>query len=334
MHSQQAVEDKMRAEPDQDAQRVDLPLSLGPRLFFKTEFCSVHVVRVAPDVAPYVELHGKLSRLAALSVDARDDGVHVGMRLREQRLHGWGFWGWGPPMTVTMAVPSDVDLTLQSDVGRVRVSGLSGCRLNVATEAGALDLDDVHGALKLHTSAGTIRAGRLGGTLDVSTHAGSIRLAVDALDDGDHRVHSDVGSIRVELAETVVTRIEANTTLGAVKVDHPHTNDAPALLAVSAEMGSVRVRTLGARHHGGRGQAHRHAHARHHGRQHGWQGWHQGWGAPPERSTGGAVSSVAVPSDPPDAATAHQETLRVLKMLESGTITAEQAEELLRALGQ
>ncbi|MEW5849075.1 MAG: hypothetical protein AB2A00_09680 [Myxococcota bacterium] len=290
---------------------VTWPLNLpaGKTLEFHSDFCAVTLQGITDGREPCVVAHGRLARQIEVVVEDEGGSVAVRVERRAHGLPGWGFWEWGPHMHVTLFLPVDVRAEVHNEAGRVRVHGLNGCDLELSTEAGHVTLHDVHGKLTLHTSAGKLDGDRVGGTLEITTNAGAVRLGIDALDAGRHRVHADVGSVRLDLAPTVDAYVDAHATMGAIKVDHPSRRDAPAVLEVSTELGSVRVR--GNREH--RAERPRRAERR------------EG-----EARAAGGVSSVAVP--------AYQDTdaemVRILQMVEAGKITAQEAHDLLRALGR
>ena len=185
--------------------------------------------------------------------------------------------------------------------------------MELDADAGTVSLEDVHGRLVLNTSAGKIDGERVGGRLEVSTSAGAVKLQIDRLDEGNHRVHTDVGSVHLELAADLDVRVDANTTMGAVKVNYPTRPHARSVLQVSTEVGSVRVR--GPRDH--------HHHHHHEERQ----PWKR------HARSAGFSTSVAVPADGPPPG-GDGEMMRVLEMVQAGTITAKDAQDLLKAMGR
>lgn len=279
-----------------------------------------------PDVPLEVKENGKLTRVTATPVFERFD-----------------FWRAMP--RVWLHLPRDVRARVTTDAGTVWAEGFSGCALQLSTSAGVIDLRDVHGQLVLRASASTIRGVRVGGTLDVETSAGAIKLDVDALEAGTHRIRSSMGSVKVHLAPGLDVRLEPQTTLGSVRTRYPSRPEAAAVLRLETELGSVRVREANRDsaeereappEHGGRGA---HAPGRrgpwmHHGfEMHGFE-MHRGhrrawWHAhqtpppptPPEPPHRGATSGVE-----------DEELRRILTLVQEQKLTAEQAEQLLRAM--
>jgi hypothetical protein len=115
--------------------------------------------------------------------------------------------------------------------------------LDVHADAGTVQLEDVRGRIRVRTAAGQVIGESIGGSLDVETHAGAVKLDLLFLDPGEHRVRADVGSVRIDMPATLDVDVEAHADMGGVKVEPPRRPLAPARLLVSADVGSVRVRS-------------------------------------------------------------------------------------------
>ncbi len=105
-----------------------------------------------------------------------------------------------------------------------------------------------------------------------------------------------MGSVRLELARGIDVCVQTQTTLGSVRANYPVRDGAPATLVLSTEMGSIRV--------------------------------DEGSAVRPARPP--------VPPTPPEPRPAREdpELERILKMVEAGDLSAQDADELLRAMGR
>jgi len=309
-----------------ERQTLELPFADPPVLELATGFSELELLPVEDGGTPRVETRRAPEDLGITA--ALEDGVTV---LRLGLVEAPLRWlGPGHP-TVRVYVPKQVRARVRNDMGTLSIRGLEGCDLDVTTSAGQLKLDTVHGRLKLHADAGEIKGVQVGGSLDVGCNAGSAKLSVDQLDPGEHRVFSNMGSVRIELAPEISVRIEAKTVMGATRVRFPSTADAKAVLRLDADLGSVKVSEAPA------GDA-----------RHGdWADWRrtwaeQPWAARPEGSfTDGppwvrwaetARNVVSKVFEPPRPPVRDDELKRILSMVEEGKINAAEAEKLIRAI--
>lgn len=291
----------------------DLPFAAEPSLDFESSVAQVLIVPAEPGTSPRLEARGRAARRLQPSVKL-DGGV------TRVRIAGWdelGFpgdlWGFAGKVKYALHVPRAAAAKVRTEAGRIRVRDLEGCDLSLETDAGTIDLERVHGRLKIRTAAGKIDGEDVGGTFDVETNAGAIRLRVLGLDAGTHRVRTDLGSVRIELARGILARIDAHTSLGSTRIDYPSTTRAAALLEISNEVGSVRVRE--------------------------WSRRRAAEAAPssgPYR-TPAAPIVVAAEVVPPDAevpgAPKADPLDRVLEMVAQGKLSPRDAGEILRQLG-
>jgi len=132
-------------------------------------------------------------------------------------------------------------LIVRTSGGRVRAERLDGCRMAIESDAGEILLRDVHGSLRLSTEAGRIEGTKMRGTFDVRTSAGAVRLEILDLDPGVHRVQTNVGAQRIELARGMPVWIEGRASMGSVRVKYPVTKGAPSMLDLTADLGSIKV---------------------------------------------------------------------------------------------
>jgi hypothetical protein len=274
----------------------ELPFSQPAELELRTEWGSLAVLPVEPGQSPRLELSRGSGDNVVVHVEKVGDVVRVAL---EQHSHWFGGW----ECRATLYVPHDVRASIETKAGSVSVRSLEGCELGIKADAGKIDLVDVYGLMHLSADAGSINGRKLGGFFDVATQAGSIRLEIVDLKPGEHRVRASMGSIRLELAKGMDVCVETHTSMGSVRNRYPARQSAPAKLALSAEMGSIHV-DEGASFSPGR---------------------RPDW--PPK------ADRVERP-EPPRSPNPDPELERVLKMVEAGELSAQDADELLRAMGR
>ncbi|MBV8720033.1 MAG: hypothetical protein JO020_03535 [Chloroflexi bacterium] len=275
----------------------ELPFNQLAVLELQTEVGTLTLLPVEPGQMPRLELSRSSSENVEVRVEKLGDAVRVALEPRP--AFNW-FGGW--ECRAMLYVPRDVHAALQTNAGSVSVRGLDGCELGIKANAGKIDLVDVYGLMHLSADAGSITGRGLGGYFDVETQAGSVRLEILDLQPGEHRLRATMGSVRVELGRGMDVCIETHTTLGSVRNHYPVRADAPARLVLTTEMGSVRVDE-----------------------------------GPTQRATRRAWPvSADAPSAPEAARTRREdpELERILKMVESGELSAKDADELLRAMGR
>ncbi len=281
-----------------------LPFGERPELEMEADALPVTLQPAAPGEAPYLELVGHHVDRAEVHVARQGDAVRV--RVRPGR-RPFGLL-WGAALRVVAHVPRAVSARVRTDAGSIDARELGPCRLDLRTDAGRIRLQDVHGRLRLSTDAGQVTGEGVGGSLEVRTDAGQVTLDVQHLDPGEHRVHTDVGAVSLELRPGLDVQVEARASVGAVRNEYPSRAGASAVLRVSTDVGSVRVR--------------------------------QGadvvtgpWDRPPEPGRG-PTEPPSPPPRPPGGPgrPLDPEVERILKMVEAGELTAREADDLLRAL--
>jgi hypothetical protein len=124
---------------------------------------------------------------------------------------------------------------------------------------------------------------------------------------GEHQIRSEVGAIKLELAEGLDIRIEANVGGGSLRVRYPTNPESATVVRLSTALGSVAVRRIGDDNDDERRQ---------------WRRMTQVWAGPPPRPPASPMAPV-----PPSVPFA-----RILALVEAGTITAAEGVELLQAL--
>lgn len=307
--------------------RRPLPLAEHPFLDIDSDFAFVAVVPTTAGEDPFLEISGAATLggdgpTLGFDIQAKDGTtsvrIHGAARAIEDRITSGRFWEanfwekrrWhGHFRTQIVAhVPRNVRMRIRSAAARVHVEQLAGCDLSISTNAGALFLEDVVGRLALTTEAGRIDGRRVGGTIDASTSAGAISLEILSLDPGTHRIRTNMGAARVDLAQGMPVQIDTRTAMGSSRVDFRSIKGAAAILELEADLGAIRVRA--SRHRWDANEATTTV------ADHGT----------PYRAPGNVVDAHS------DAA-ADEDVKRVLERVADGTLAPADARELLRAMG-
>lgn len=285
---------------------IPLPFGESPILDFEANAAQLELVPVKPGEAPRLEYE------AAIDPEVRREGEVVLIRQATR-----GFWGAleAGGARAVLHVPSAVKAKVTADMGRLVVNGLAGCDLELSTSAGSVELTNVRGRMKLSANAGQIRGEGLGGTFFVECGAGSARLGIVALDPGEHHVHSNMGSVRIDLVPGLDVRIEANTVMGSTRTKYPSNPKSNTVLKLEAELGSVKIGEGGAYEDPKHGD---------------WADWRKLWQAAEAFVTAPMPKAAAVPPPPRDVPP--DELKQILSMVEAGKINATEAARLIRAI--
>ena len=297
----------------------ELPFGPVPVLELSADAASVELVPVEPGGAPRLVAEGKLARKMRAEIRRDGDALRVHVEWKGDLDLLRSFWDWGGKLRLTAYLPHGVRATVRADAGRLRARDLDGCELSLHAEAGTVDLENVRGRILVRASCGKIEGRGLAGTFDVEANEGAIRLGIVGLDPGRHRVRTDTGAAKIDLARGLAVRFEPSASDGEVKIDYPETPGAAAVLEVSAEMGAVRVRSSSEPAMAPSSQPR--------------TPYREPPVSVPEPGVAGEASGAA--GAPFDGSRVPEEALeRVLVMVAKGKLSPRDAGELIRALGQ
>lgn len=140
---------------------------------------------------------------------------------------------------------------------RLRIRMNPALELDAELDAGPISITGIDGPIRVRLAAGPISIDRFTGPLDIAVNAGAVR-AIGKLVEGESRIRSDAGAVRVELDPDSSVHVIAHAALGKVVV--PGSNgrgkarfggdrreavigEGNATLRVETAMGSVRVST-------------------------------------------------------------------------------------------
>lgn len=140
----------------------------------------------------------------------------------------WWTFGPGPSIVVTIDLPADSRVEMDSASADIRCDGSFG-ETKIDTSYGDIWLDRA-GRLRLHTAYGGITVGRSAGHADITTSGGPIRIGEI---DGTAVVKNAHGGITVG---QVAGELRMNTSSGEISVDR-----ALASVAAKTAYGAVRI---------------------------------------------------------------------------------------------
>jgi DUF4097 and DUF4098 domain-containing protein YvlB len=152
------------------------------------------------------------------------------VRVPKRSKARWWLPGWGPSVVVSVDLPTDSHIQVDTSAADVRCEGRYEEAV-VDNSYGNTWLDEVAARLRLHSSYGGIRVARAAGHSDIVTSGGEIR--VDQIDgtavvknahagitvgevSGDLRLNSSSGEIAID--RVLGPGVTARTAYGAVRI--------------------------------------------------------------------------------------------------------------------
>lgn len=219
-----------------------LPFGEVARLDLQADAFSIVVEAIGPGETPCIEIR-KASRAPTVRVEREGETVRVSIRHDITGIPFIDWIPWSAASRLVVRVPPYLHARIYTGAGTIRATDLAGGDLELKTDAGTIEASRLRGNIRLFTSAGTIDGDDLAGTFDVQTDAGTVKLSIADLDPGVHRVHTSAGTVRVDLGRDVHARVEASSSFGGSRVNFPSIPDAAAVLSVTSDAGTVRVRS-------------------------------------------------------------------------------------------
>jgi hypothetical protein len=232
------------------------PLSGRASVHVHAQWGAVHIVTNDGNKVEFDVKYDREQWASALPIESRQDGNDVTLTARVDE-HSW--WGWGTfsdhRLNITVRMPKDADLQLQTtngdiDVatvnghilietrnGRVAAQQLSGT-IDVVSTNGEINLDALKGEMSVHTTNGPITATGMDGKCALSTTNGQVRVEgrFDSLD-----IDSTNGGViaRAESGSAILSGWNIGTTNGRVDLSVPM--DFKANLHASTNNGRIKV---------------------------------------------------------------------------------------------
>jgi DUF4097 and DUF4098 domain-containing protein YvlB len=125
-----------------------------------------------------------------------------------------------------------------------RIQVPTATAVTIITNAGAVELDDLHGDIRVKTDAGAVQAKNLAGDqVDVETDAGATSLhfrepptAVTAT--------TDLGAIAVEVPRGTAYAVNAVTSVGKADIRVERDSSSPHKITLRTDVGGIRVEAV------------------------------------------------------------------------------------------
>lgn len=144
-------------------------------------------------------------------------GPVVRSRAAKAERHAWGFWRrrGQVALTFSIAIPGRQDVVVKTDAGDVEVTRIQG-DVSVRTGAGSIRVRAIEGQVKAETAAGDVTLLQIGGAIEVVTGAGEVSAEIVRQPAADSSITTKVGSVSIDLAETLGLYLDAATKIGEV----------------------------------------------------------------------------------------------------------------------
>lgn len=192
-------------------------------------------VKSGPETEVTIDLD--LRRPEDLDWNISQDGnvVTITCRYRGHTFLDWPMhiFSGGSRANIRVSVPEETDLNLETSVGRVAVTGITGT-LVVDSSTGKVSMQDCEGTVKVRTKTGSVDLENVNGTVSVRNSTGSIRFT-GALLKGENWFRTSTGSIELTLRGELDLTVEASTRLGRIGCS-------PELIDARYERGQYRGR--------------------------------------------------------------------------------------------
>jgi hypothetical protein len=160
------------------------------------------------------------------------------------RTRGCGFHIFGAycEAQVTIAVPADIELRLNTDSGRVRVSGIMGT-VRLQADSADLDLSGLGGPLSARLDSGRLSARNLdSSSVEVELDSGDIDLQFDRAPVAV-RTRTDSGQIVIAVPPgTGPYGVRTDTDSGQTRIDVPTGVGAQHQIDASTDSGDITIR--------------------------------------------------------------------------------------------
>lgn len=149
-----------------------------------------------------VTLEGKggrqIGKRYTLITDIEESMLTVHLEYNQVGFFNFSFLSNMLQLTVYLPEKQYESLTINNDVGEVRVNQIQARELKVDVSAGSIEIDQMISEItKLNTNVGTITVDHLVGSLEAQVNVGTVKLTSDTINQNID-IQVDVGSIEVE----------------------------------------------------------------------------------------------------------------------------------------
>jgi DUF4097 and DUF4098 domain-containing protein YvlB len=215
-------------------------VSPGGSLVVEADGASIKVSGAdSNEVTVRMRVRGSEKELAAMTLDATQNGNEVTATMRRAPSAKWFNWGSTSESSIEVTVPrryevkastSGGEIDLKDTVGSVRLNTSGGDvtaknldgNVWLRTSGGQINADNVHGDLDANTSGGDLHLLRIDGKIKGHTSGGSVRVSLVGANRGISATTSG-GDVELVLPRGTTGDISASTSGGEVTTDLPVT---------------------------------------------------------------------------------------------------------------
>ena len=153
-------------------------------------------------------------------------------------------WGWTPSSDLTLSVPADARLTVDTGAGEIRARSVGGAAV-LSSGTGDVIVEDASGDLTLSTGVGDVRASTSGPMVEAGSGTGDVTVTATAVPE---RVDasSGVGDVLVEVPDDPGGyALQVETGLGSARSSVSEQPASPRSIMAMSGVGDVTVRPAG-----------------------------------------------------------------------------------------
>jgi hypothetical protein len=128
----------------------------------------------------------------------------------------WGsyLFSGGPKCELTISVPAEADLNLETVTDEIEVVGVSG-RIETESKTGPIRLRQCSGTFRITTQTGAVEVEDAGAIVQARSTTGHVRFR-GKLGSGDNSFRATTGSVDISLEDAQDLQVEAATTVGSI----------------------------------------------------------------------------------------------------------------------
>jgi DUF4097 and DUF4098 domain-containing protein YvlB len=215
-------------------------VSPGGSLVVEADGASIKVSGAdSNEVTVRMRVRGSERELAAMTLDATQNGNEVTATMRRTTSAKWFNWGSTSESSIEVTVPrryevkastSGGEIDLKDTVGSVKLNTSGGDvtaknldgNVWLRTSGGQINADNVHGDLDANTSGGDLHLLRIDGKIKGHTSGGSVRVSLVGANRGISATTSG-GDVELVLPRGTTGNVSASTSGGEVTTDLPVT---------------------------------------------------------------------------------------------------------------
>lgn len=218
--------------------KKEFEVGAAPELIVDVDAGRVTVQRGdAGKIMVYVELEDR----GRYKLSSDQDGDEVRIDLEHKGVMGWFLFPFhlisGDEPWVRVEVPSNCDLDIVTDAGRIEIKGGLEGSIKARTSAGSIRMKDVKGDVRAKAAGGSIHIDEAKGRVDAETSTGEVTVRDS---EGEFFLETSAGSIEVD---RTVGRFRVRSSVGSIDFDGTVTEGEDNYLKTT--VGSIRARLSG-----------------------------------------------------------------------------------------